>query len=145
MRPSSAAMQQPEAGLSLPLALDSLGDPIAFAQCALIPVSDTPLTLPVYTMPSGLAYMPGQSSVQTVLASGASTRPEGWSSDTAQIADIAREGPFDAFASPMDTEDSPLVTTVLPGCPYRITFYNGPAISYMNPAFGLQLHHLRFL
>ena len=150
MRPSGAAGQHPEAGLPLPLALDSfsdpvLGDPIAFAQCALIPVSDTPLTLPVYTMPSGLAYMLGQSSVQTVLASGASPRPEGWSSDTAQIADIAREGPFDAFASPMDTEDSPLVTTRLPGCPYRITSYNGPAISDMNPAFGLQLHHPRFL
>ena len=63
----------------------------------------------------------------------------------AQIADIVREGPFDAFASPMDTEDSPLVTTGLPGCPYRITSYDGPAISDMNPAFGLQLHHPRFL
>ena len=64
---------------------------------------------------------------------------------TAQIADIAREGPFDALASPMDMEDSPLVTTRLPGCPYRITSYNGLAISDMNPAFGLQLHHPRFL
>ena len=80
-----------------------------------------------------------------MLASGASTWPEGWSSDTAQIADIAREGPFDAFASPMDTEDSPLVTTGLPGCPYRNTSYNGPAISDMNPVFGLQIHHPRFL
>ena len=50
-------------------------------------------------MPSGLAYMPGQSSVQTVMASAASSRPEGWSSDTARIADMAREGPFDAYAS----------------------------------------------
>ena len=90
-----------------------LGNPIAFAQCEQIPGSDTPLTLPVYTLPSGLAYMSGQSSVQTVLASGASSRPEGWSSATAQIADIAREGPFDAFASSMDTEDIPLVTTGL--------------------------------
>ena len=81
------------------------------------------LTLPVYTLPSGISYMPGQSSVQTVLASGASSRPEGWSSATAQIADIAREGPFDAFASPMDMVDSPLVTTRLPGRPYRITSY----------------------
>ena len=68
MRPSGAAVQQPEAGLPLPLALDSfsdplLGAPIAFAQCALIPGTDTPMTLPVYTMPSGLSYMPGQSSV----------------------------------------------------------------------------------
>ena len=52
--------------MPLPSALDGfsdsvLGDPIAFAQCAQIPGSDTPLTLPVYTLPSDLAYMPGQS------------------------------------------------------------------------------------
>ena len=74
-----------------------------------------------------------------------STQPEGWSSDTAQIADIAREGLFDAFASPMNTEDSLLVTMGLPGCPYRIMSHNGPAIADMNPAFDLQLHHPRFL
>ena len=56
-----------------------LGDPIALVQCEQIPGSDAPLTLPVYTLQSGLAYMPGQSSVQTVLASGASSRPEEWS------------------------------------------------------------------
>ena len=72
MRPLGAAVQQPGACLPLPQALDTfsdpvLGDPIAFAQCALIPGSDTPLTLPVCTMPSGLAYMPGQSSVQTFI------------------------------------------------------------------------------
>ena len=96
-------------------------------------------------MPSGLAYMPGQSSVQTVLASGASPRPEGWTSDSVRIADFAREGPFDACASPMDTEDSPLVTMGLPGCLYWITSYSGSTVSDMNPAFGLQLHHPRFL
>ena len=89
--------------------------------------------------------MPGQSSVQTVLASGTSSRPEVWSSATAQSVDIAREGPFDAFASPMDTEDSPLIMTGLPGCPYRFTSHSGPANSDLNPAFGLQLHHPRFL
>ena len=80
-----------------------------------------------------------------MLASGTSSRPEVWSSATGQRVYIAREGPFDAFASPMDTEDSPLITTGLPGCPYRFTSYSGPAISDLNPAFGLQLHHLRFL
>ena len=150
MRPSVAAVQQPEAGLPLPLALDSFGDPllgspIAFAQCAMIPGSDAPMTLPVYTILSGATYMMGQSSVQTVLASGASPRPEQWSNDMARIEDIAREGPFDASASPMDTEDSLLVTKGLPGCPYRITSYNRPALSDMNPAFGLQLHHPRLM
>ena len=105
MHPLGAAVQHTGAGFPLPLALDSFSDPvlgdlIAFPQCALIPGSDTPLTLPVYTMPSGLAYMPGQSSVQMVMASAMTPRPEGWSSDTARITDIAREGPFDAYASP---------------------------------------------
>ena len=84
---------------SVPLSRFS-GHRLLFAQYTMIPGSDAPLTLPVYTMP---------------------------------------------FASPMDTEDSPLVTTGLPGCPYRIMAYNGPVLSDMNPAFGLQLHHPRFL
>ena len=88
------------------------------------------MTLPVYTLPTGLAYMPGQSSVQTVLASGISSRPEAWSS---------------ALAPPMDTEDSPLLATGLPGCPCQFTSYSGPAFSDLNLAFGLQLHHPRFL
>ena len=83
-----------------------LGDPIAFAQCAPVPGSDTPMTLPVYTLPSGLALMPGQS-VLAVMASAVSSRPEGWSSGMPQTFDVSREGPFDAYASPMDTEDSP--------------------------------------
>ena len=59
MRPSGAAVQQPGAGVPLPQTLDAFTDPVlAFAQFALIPGSDSPLTLHVYTMPSGLAYMP---------------------------------------------------------------------------------------
>ena len=92
--------------------------------------SDAPMTLPVYTLPTGLAYMLGQSSVQTVLASGISSRLEVLSS---------------ALTSPMDTEDSPLLATGLPGCPYRFTSYSGLAFSDLNPAFGLQLHHPCFL
>ena len=152
MRLSGAAVQQPKAGLLLPLALDSfcdpvLGDPVAFAQCEMIPGSDTPLTLPVYTMPSGLALCCDSLLYRECWRRRRllSRRGGPLSSDTAQIADISGEGPFDAFASPMDTEDSPLVTTGLPGCPYRITSYNGPPIADMNPAFGLQLHHPRFL
>ena len=59
--------------------------------------------------------------------------------------EVSREGPFDAYAATMNTEDSPLVTTGLPGCPYRITSYTGPAVADSNPAFGLQIHHPRFL
>ena len=150
MRPSGASRQLQEAALLLPLALDSFSDPffgspIGFAQCAMVLGSDAPMTLPVYTLPSGAAYMTGQFSVPTVLASGMSPRPVQWFIDTDRMDDVTREGPFDAVVSPMDAEDSPLVTTGLPGCPYRIMFYTGPALSDMNPAFGLQLHHLRFL
>ena len=95
------------------------------------------------SMPAGASYMTGQSSVPTVLASGMSPRPAQWSTDTDRIDDVTREEPFDAVASPMDTEDSPLVTTGLPGCPYRITSYTGQALSDMNPAFGLQVGSLR--
>ena len=150
MRLSGAAGQQPVARLPLQQALNTfcdpvLGDPIGFAQCTPVAGSDAPLTLPVSTMPSRLSYMPGQSSVQMVMASAAPSRPEGWSSGMPRTAEVSREGPFDAYAAPMDTEDSPLVTTGLPGCPYRVTSYTGPAVADSNPAFGLQLHHPRFL
>ena len=88
------------------------------------------MSLPVYSLPSGFSYMPGQSSVQTVLASGTSSRPEVGSS---------------ALAPPMHMEDSPLLEMGLPGCPYLFTSYSGQPFSDGNPAFGLQLHHLRFL
>ena len=45
----------------------------------------------------------------------------------------------------METGDSPLVTTGLPGCPYRITSYTGPTVADTNTAFGMQLHHPQFL
>ena len=99
----------------------------------------------IYTMLPGASLMTGQSLIPTVLASGMSPRPVQWSMDTDRSNDATREGLFEAIASQMDTEDSPLVTMGLPGCPYRITSYAGPALADMNPAFGLQLHHPRFL
>ena len=134
-RPSRAVQQLPPDGVLLPTTLDDfsdsvLGDPITYAPCEQIPGSDSPMSLPVYALPSGSAYMPGQSSVQTVLASGTSFRPEVGSS---------------AVAPPMDMEDSPLLETGLPGCPYRFTEYSGQSFSNGNPAFGLQFHHPRFL
>ena len=46
---------------------------------------------------------------------------------------------------PMDVEDCLLLETGLPGYPYRFTEYSGQPFSDGNPAFGLQLHHPRFL
>ena len=118
-------------GLLLPTTLDDfsdsvLGDPITYVPCKQIPGSDAPLSWPAYPLPSGLTYMPDQSSVQTVLTLGTSSHPE--------------VGPFD-LTPPLDMEDGQL----LAGCPYRFTSYSVPAFLDGNPAVGLQLHHPRLL
>ena len=134
-RPLREAQPYPLEGVLLPLTMDDfsdsdLGAPITYAQCELIPGSDTPMSLPVFSVPSVLAARPDQSSVQTVLALGTSSRPEVGSS---------------AVAPSMDMEDSPLLEMGLPGCPFRFTRYSGHPFANGNPAFGLQLHHPRFL
>ena len=136
MRPAGTTQRLPGAVLPLLLAFDYVSDPffeapIAFAQCTEVLGSDGPMILPVYMMPTGASLMMGQSSILTVLVS---PHPVQWSTDTDQSDDATREGPFEAVASPMDTEDSPLVTTGLPGCPYRMTSYAGPALADMNPS-----------
>ena len=50
-----------------------------------------------------------------------------------------------AVSPSMDMEDSLLLETGLPGCPLRFTPYSGQLLVDGNPAFGLQLHHPRFL
>ena len=45
----------------------------------------------------------------------------------------------------MDTEDSPLINASMPGCPFRMTSYTGPATVDADTRYGLQLHHPRFL
>ena len=125
-RPSRDAQQFLPDGVLLPTTLDDfsdsvLGDPITYAQCEQLPGSDTPMPLPVYSLPSGLTHSPDQSSVQTVLASGTSSHPEVGSS---------------AVAPPMDMEDSPLLETGLPGCPYRFTSYRGQPFADGNPALA---------
>ena len=138
MRPSGAAVQAPVSCLPLLPGSASycdpvLGDPVAFTVSGPIPGSDAPpMTFPVYPLPSGLALLPGQSW-------------DGWSTGVPQTYDVSREGPFDAYCSPMDTGDSPLVATGLPGSPYRITSHTGLEVADTNPAYGMQLHHPRFL
>ena len=71
-------------------------------------------------------------------------QPGLWSSAIPQTRDVNRERPY-AYCSPMDTGDYPRVTTGLPGCPYRFTSYTTPPVADTDPAFGIQLHHSRFL
>ena len=119
---------------------------MAFTLSGPIPGSDAlAITFPVYPLPSGIALLPVSQSALMVLASGVSSQQDRWSSAGPRTRDVSREGPFDAYCAPMDTGDCPLVATGLPGCPYRITSYTGPAVGDTNPAFGIQLHHPRFL
>ena len=150
MRPAGVGLQLPDITQPPPSTYGSFNDPffgapIAFAQCHKMPGLDTPMTLPIYNLPKEANIFPDQSAVPTVLASGVSPDSIPWSTAEDIIRDISREGPFDASATPMDTEDSPLISTGLPGCPYRMTSYTGTALSDADETYGLQLHHPRFL
>ena len=46
---------------------------------------------------------------------------------------------------PWKRENSPLISTSMPGCPYRMTSYTGTAMVDADTTYGLQLHHPRFL
>ena len=81
-RPSRGDQPPPPEGVLLPTTLDDFddsvrGDPITYVRCEQFPGSESPLSLPVYAQPSGSAYLLEQSLLQTVLASGASSQPEG--------------------------------------------------------------------
>ena len=90
------------------------GTPIAFAQCHKMPGLDTPMTLPIYNLPKDANLFPDQSAVPTILASGVSPDSIPWSTAEDMIRDIAREGPFEAKDTPMDMEESHLISTGLP-------------------------------
>ena len=122
MRLLGAAVQAPVSCLPLQPGSQSdcdpvLGESVAFTLSGPLP----PMTFPVYPLPSGLAVLPVPPSAQTVLASAVSSRPDSWFSSVPRAYDVSREGPFDAYCSPMDTGDSPLVAMGLTSCPYRIT------------------------
>ena len=121
------------------------GTPIAFAQCQNTAGMDTTTTLPVYNIPRDCSVGVDQSSVPTIYASGVTPDSIPWSTAEDIIRDIAREGPFDPVTTPMDTEDSPLINASMPGCPFRMTSYTGPAMADADTSYGLQLHHPRFL
>ena len=150
MRPAGGSLQQSDTAQTPPSTYGSFNDPffgalIAFAQCHKMPGLDTPMTLPIYNLPKEANLLPDQSAVPTVLASGVSLDSIPWSTVEDIIRDIAREGPFDASDTPMDTEESPLISTGLPGCPYQMTSYTGTALADADETYGLQLHHPRFL
>ena len=150
MRPAGGGLQLPDTAQPPGSTYGSFNDPffgapIAFTQCHKMPGLDTPMTLPIYNLPKEAKLFPDQSAVTTVLVLRISPDSIPWSTAEDIIRDIAREGPFDASATPMDTEESPLICTGLPGCPYRMTSYTGTTLADADETYGLQLHHPRFL
>ena len=122
MRPAGGGVQQPEIKQPPPSNYVSFNDPffgapIAFAQCHNTPETDTPTTVPIYNLPKDSNIGSDQSAAPTVFASGVSPDSIPWSTAEDIIRDIVREGPFDAGATPMETENSPLISTAMPGCP----------------------------
>ena len=59
--------------------------------------------------------------------------------------DMSLEGLFDARQSASVSGAATLVLDNLPGCQYRMTSYDSADAADVDPAFGLQLHHPRFL
>ena len=84
----------------------------------------------MYARPSSSAFLLDPTVLQTVLASGTSALPA--------------EGTSTA-APPMDSGEGRLLEIGLPGCPYRFSESGGLPFTDGNPAYGLQLHHPRFL
>ena len=152
LRAGDTAMPASPVGSPAPLgtAFDrspQLGEPVAFNLSQAVTGSDAPVVMsfPVYPLPSGMVLMPVSCSSQTISAPGVSSHQGQWSSAMPQTRDVSREGPFDAYCAHMDTGVCPLVSTGLPGNPYRITSYTGPAVADTDSAFGIQMHHPRFV
>ena len=59
--------------------------------------------------------------------------------------DLSQEGPFDVDQTVSGSEDTPRVLDSLPGCQYWMTSYDAADRPDLNPAYGLHLHHPRFL
>ena len=54
-------------------------------------------------------------------------------------------GPFEAYCEPCDTGGPPLISTGLPGYPYRMTSCLEEDVAHVDPILGVQIHHPRFL
>ena len=108
-----------------------LGDPITYARCEHFPGSASPLSLPVYAWPPGSAFLLDYTTRQTVLAPVSSALPA--------------EGPSTSAPPLAMGGGGRLLETGLPGCPYRFSEPGDFPFIDGNPAYGLQLHHPRFL
>ena len=133
VRPTREGGAAPPEGVLLPTLLgdfdDSvLGDPINYERIEQLPGSESPLSLPVCTWPPNSALF--MDVIQTVLA----PRKSEWLEVGTSVAD-----------PPVMPGNDGVLKSGLPGCPYRFLESGELPFTDGNPAYGLQLHHPRFL
>ena len=108
-----------------------LGDPISYAQFEQFPGSESPLSLPVYAWSLSSAFLMDSAVIRTVLDPGKS--------------DLPAAGTSKSDPPPIAAGEDRLLETGLPGCLYRYLESAELPFTDGNPAYGLQLHHPRFL
>ena len=127
--------------------LDSIvGSPVTSLSLTDFAADLSILSAPLIPLPGELLLLPVSLPGSAAWESLGSLPPLGpiTSADTSQV-DQSREGPFDAYCEPSDTDGHPLISTRLPGCPNRMTSYREHDIAGVDPTFGVQVHHSRFL
>ena len=103
------------------------------------------LALPLVPLAGDLQILADTALGQRPVWTHLSPQPGPRSSIVFLMSDLFREGPFDPYCAPADTGNLPLTPTDMPGCRYGMTFYESADVADVDPAYGLQLHHPRFL
>ena len=101
------------------------------------------LAVPLLPLPDDSQLLPDTALERHPVSAGRLSPPEPRSPVVPPPRDLSREGPFDVSCA--DTGVHPLMSEGLPGCPYRMTSYDSVDVADVDPAYGLQLHHPRFL
>ena len=110
----------------MPLSMTDFAADLSLLSEPLIPLPDELLLLP---LPVPIPSPEGQLPVEPITLV-----------DLSPLA-LSREGPFVASC---DTGGHLLIPG-LPGCPYRKTKYREEDVAHIDPTFGVQLRHPRFL
>ena len=102
------------------------------------------LAAPLLPLPDDLLRLPVPASELPSTSAVRSSPGEPLPPVASPPSDLSWEGQFYAFCAPSDTVVHPLISDGLSGCPYRMT-YSRADIADVDPVYGLQLHHPRFL
>ena len=142
--PSSEVLLPPPDPESLPLgALVSLNGVVA---CDITLVDhNTDLSLPLLPLPDGLLIVPVTASEQPSTSTERPSPREPLLHVASPPRDLSREGSFDAYCTQSDTGISPIDLRWAVGLPISHDSYASADIADVDPVYGLQLHHPRFL